>query len=159
MEKERPTDLLTSNRKSHKRRIVMQLLKRMVVISVVLSVVAMVVLGVMVNRSFAQATAEAPPTEGEASVEMKAPVEEEAPAVVNAENVNYYMGVVLGAALAAGFGFLGAGYAVARVGAAALGAASERPELLARSIVLVALGEGIAIFGFVVALMLIMKLP
>lgn len=133
----------------------MQLLKRMVVISVVLSVVAMVVLGVMVNRSFAQATVEDLLAEGEATdEEIRTPA-----VVVNEGNVNYYMGVVLAAALAAGFGFLGAGYAVARVGAAALGAASERPELLARSIVLVALGEGIAIFGFVVALMLIMKLP
>jgi len=78
---------------------------------------------------------------------------------INRDNENYYMAVVLGAALAAGFGFLGGGYAVARVGAAALGAASERPELLARSIVLVALGEGIAVFGFVVALMMLTRLP
>ena len=102
----------------------MQLLKRMVVVSVVLSVLAMVLLGVAVNHAFAQ--------NGEEE-------QKEAVVQVNGENVNYYMGVVLGAALAAGFGFLGAGYAVARVGAAALGAASERPEILARSIVLVAL--------------------
>lgn len=74
-------------------------------------------------------------------------------------NSRYYMAVVIGAALAAGFGFLGGGFAVAKVGAAALGAASERPELLTRSIVLVALGEGIAVFGFVVALMMLRYLP
>jgi V/A-type H+-transporting ATPase subunit K len=74
-------------------------------------------------------------------------------------NSKYYMAVVLGAALAAGFGFLGGGYAVARVGAAALGAASERPELLVRSLVFVALGEGIAIFGLVVAILLVLRLP
>jgi V/A-type H+-transporting ATPase subunit K len=74
-------------------------------------------------------------------------------------NSRYYMAVVLGAALAAGFGFLGGGYAVARVGAAALGAASERPELLVRSLVFVALGEGIAIFGLVVAILLVLRLP
>jgi V/A-type H+-transporting ATPase subunit K len=49
---------------------------------------------------------------------------------------------------------LAAGYAVGKVGAAALGAASEKPELLGRSLTFVALGEGIAIFGFVLALLL-----
>ncbi|MFO8007901.1 MAG: ATP synthase subunit C [Candidatus Brocadiia bacterium] len=53
---------------------------------------------------------------------------------------------------------LAAGYAVGKVGAAALGAASEKPELLARSLVFVALGEGLAIFGFLVALLLWLKL-
>ena len=125
----------------------MQRLKKVIVGSMVLSVLVMIVMGVVIDRAFAQVVAE-PTAEGQTPA-----------VVVNEENVNYYMGVVLGAALASGFGFLGAGYAVARVGAAALGAASERPELLARSIVLVALGEGIAIFGFVVAFMLIMKLP
>jgi V/A-type H+-transporting ATPase subunit K len=74
-------------------------------------------------------------------------------------NARYYMSVVLAAALAAGFGFLGGGYAVARVGAAALGAASERPEMLVRSLVFVALGEGIAVFGLVIAILLVLKLP
>ena len=79
--------------------------------------------------------------------------------VVTGQNVTYYSALVAAAALAAGFGFLGGGYAVAKVGAAALGAASERPELLVRSLVFVALGEGIAIFGLVVAILLVLKLP
>ncbi|MGD2174595.1 MAG: ATP synthase subunit C, partial [Candidatus Brocadiaceae bacterium] len=37
---------------------------------------------------------------------------------------------------------LAAGYAVGKVGAAALGAASEKPELLTRSLLFVALAEG-----------------
>jgi V/A-type H+-transporting ATPase subunit K len=53
---------------------------------------------------------------------------------------------------------LAAGYAVARVGAAALGAASERPELLVRSLLFVALAEGIAIYGLLVAVLLYLKL-
>jgi V/A-type H+-transporting ATPase subunit K len=69
-----------------------------------------------------------------------------------------FMSLAFAAALAAGFGFLGGGYAVARVGSAALGAASERPELLVRSLVFVALGEGIAIFGLVVSIMMILQL-
>ena len=50
---------------------------------------------------------------------------------------------------------LAAGYAVGRVGAAAMGAASEKPEVLNRAVVLVALGEGLAIMGLVVAIMLL----
>jgi V/A-type H+-transporting ATPase subunit K len=53
---------------------------------------------------------------------------------------------------------LSAGYAVAKVGAAALGAASEKPELLGRALLFVGLAEGIAIYGLIVSVMLILKL-
>ena len=53
---------------------------------------------------------------------------------------------------------LSAAYAVGKVGAAALGAAAEKPELLGKAIVFVGLGEGIAIFGLIISLMLINKL-
>lgn len=53
---------------------------------------------------------------------------------------------------------LAAGYAVGKVGAAALGAAAEKPELLTRSLLFVALAEGIAIYGLLVAVLLYMKL-
>ena len=49
---------------------------------------------------------------------------------------------------------LGAAYAVAHVGSAAIGAASEKPEMMGRSLVFVALGEGLAIIGLIVAIML-----
>ncbi len=62
--------------------------------------------------------------------------------------------LAVGMAAAIGLSCLAAAYAVAKVGAAALGAASERPELLTRSLVFVALGEGLAVFGFLVALLL-----
>ncbi|WP_218003687.1 ATP synthase subunit C [Actinomadura latina] len=42
---------------------------------------------------------------------------------------------------------IGAGIAVAYVGAAALAAMSERPELFGRAMVIVGLAEGIAIYG------------
>lgn len=61
-------------------------------------------------------------------------------------------------AVAIGAPCLAAGYAVGRVGAAALGAASEKPELLARSLLFVALAEGIAIYGLLVAVLLYLKL-
>lgn len=66
--------------------------------------------------------------------------------------------LVIGAALAIGASCVGAGYAVGKVGAAALGVASERPELLTRSLLFVALAEGIAIYGLVIAVMLLRKI-
>ena len=57
-------------------------------------------------------------------------------------------------AVAIGVPCLAAGYAVARIGTAALGAASEKPELLGRSLIFVALAEGIAIYGLLVSVLL-----
>ena len=45
--------------------------------------------------------------------------------------------------------------AVAYTGAAALAAMSERPELFGRAMVIVGLAEGIAIYGLIVAIILI----
>ncbi len=61
------------------------------------------------------------------------------------------------AAAVMGVACMSAAYAVGKVGAAALGAAAERPELLGKAIVFVGLGEGIAIFGLIISLMMINK--
>jgi len=53
---------------------------------------------------------------------------------------------------------VGAGYAVGRVGSAAIGAAAEKPELLTRSLLFVALAEGLAVLGFAVAMMLLQQM-
>jgi len=66
--------------------------------------------------------------------------------------------VPIAIALAVGLSCVGAGYAVGHVGSAALGAASEKPELLTRSLLFVALAEGIAIYGLLVSLLLWVKL-
>jgi V/A-type H+-transporting ATPase subunit K len=58
------------------------------------------------------------------------------------------------AAASAGLAALGAGYAVAQVGTAALGALAEKPELFGRVLVLVGLAEGIAIYGLIVAVLI-----
>ena len=52
----------------------------------------------------------------------------------------------------------GAAYAVARIGSAAMGAAAEKPELLTRSILFVALAEGLAFLGFAISIILIQKI-
>ncbi len=64
----------------------------------------------------------------------------------------------LSAALAVGIGCIGAGYAVAHVGAASVGAMSERPELSGRALIFVGLAEGIAIYGLIVSVMILGRL-
>ncbi len=62
---------------------------------------------------------------------------------------------LLGAAIAVAGSSIGAAVAVAYTGAAALAAMSERPELFGRAMVIVGLAEGIAIYGLIVAIILI----
>lgn len=65
---------------------------------------------------------------------------------------------MLAAAASAGLGALGAGYAVARVGSAAVGAIAEKPELFGRVLVLVGLAEGIAIYGLIVSILILNRI-
>ncbi len=65
---------------------------------------------------------------------------------------------LLAAAMSAGLSALAAGYAVAHVGSAAVGALAERPELLGRVLILVGLAEGIAIYGLIVAILIFNRL-
>lgn len=68
------------------------------------------------------------------------------------------IGLGLAAALSVGLSILGAGYAVGKIGSAAIGAISEKPELMPRAILFVALGEGLAVLGFAFAMMLLNKM-
>ena len=61
----------------------------------------------------------------------------------------------LGASIAVAGSALGAAIAVAYTGAAALAAISEKPEIFGRAMVIVGLAEGIAIYGLVIAIILI----
>jgi V/A-type H+-transporting ATPase subunit K len=63
----------------------------------------------------------------------------------------------MAAALAVGLSSLGAAIAVAVVGSAALGAMSERPELGGRALIFLGLAEGIAIYGLIIAIMILGK--
>jgi V/A-type H+-transporting ATPase subunit K len=59
------------------------------------------------------------------------------------------------AALATGLSSLGAGFAVASVGSAAIAALTEKPELLGRVLIMVGLAEGIAIYGLIVSILIL----
>lgn len=65
---------------------------------------------------------------------------------------------MMAAAIAAGLSAVGAAYAVAHVGSAAIGALAEKPELLGRVLILVGLAEGIAIYGLIIAILILNRL-
>ena len=64
----------------------------------------------------------------------------------------------MAAALSAGLSAIGAAYAVAVVGAAAVAAIAEKPETAGRALVFVGLAEGIAIYGLIIAIMILGRL-
>jgi len=64
---------------------------------------------------------------------------------------------LIGAAIAFGFGAIGAGIAIASVGAAAMGSIAERPEIASQALIFIALAEGLVVFGFITALMILGK--
>jgi V/A-type H+-transporting ATPase subunit K len=70
-------------------------------------------------------------------------------------DVSKVIGLAFAAAFVAAVSIASAGYAVARVGSAALGAVAEKPELMGRSLVFVALAEGLAVLGFALAVIML----
>jgi V/A-type H+-transporting ATPase subunit K len=61
----------------------------------------------------------------------------------------------IAAALAVGMATLGGGIAVGQIGAAAMAAMSENPDLSGKALPFVGLAEGICLWGFIVALMIL----
>jgi V/A-type H+/Na+-transporting ATPase subunit K len=62
----------------------------------------------------------------------------------------------IGAAIAVAAACLAGGIAVARIGAAAMGAMAEKPELSGKALPYVGLAEGICLWGFLVALLILL---
>ena len=64
----------------------------------------------------------------------------------------------IAAALATGLSGIGGGIAVASAAPAAIGATSEDPSSFGKSLIFVALGEGIALYGLLVSILIYSKL-
>lgn len=64
---------------------------------------------------------------------------------------------LIAAAVAFGLGAIGAGIAISHVGAAAMGAIAEKPQIAGQALIFVALAEGLVVFGFITALMILGK--
>jgi len=72
-----------------------------------------------------------------------------------ARDPNVMSWAFMAAALATGLSTIGAAIAVGLVGSSAMGAMSERPEMAGRALIFVGLAEGIAIYGLIVAIMIL----
>ena len=64
---------------------------------------------------------------------------------------------LIAAALAIGLSAIGSGIAVAVVASSAVGAISENSSLLGKTVIFAGLAEGIAIYGLIIAIMIISK--
>lgn len=81
-----------------------------------------------------------------------------AAAATDPASVYKTIGLGIAAAISVGLSVLGAGHAVGRIGSAAVGMIAEKPEMLPKAILFVALGEGLAILGFAFAMLLMQKM-
>lgn len=61
----------------------------------------------------------------------------------------------IAAALSTGLACIGSGIAVATASSAALGAISEDPKIMGKSLIFVALAEGLALYGLLISLLLL----
>ncbi len=65
----------------------------------------------------------------------------------------------LAAALVTGLSAIGAGIAVAAAAPAAIGAFSEDPKAFGKALIFVALGEGVALYGLLISILILNKIP
>jgi V/A-type H+/Na+-transporting ATPase subunit K len=93
-----------------------------------------------------------------AAVAAAAESSDVAPAAASHLSDTAMMGGFMAAAFSTAIGALGAAYAVGHVGAAALGAMGERPELSGRALIFLGLAEGIAIYGLIISIMILGRL-
>lgn len=78
-------------------------------------------------------------------------------AVAETAKTNNGVGLIA-AALAIGLSAIGSGIAVAVVASSAVGAISENPNLLGKTVIFAGLAEGIAIYGLIIAIMILSKI-
>ena len=77
-----------------------------------------------------------------------------------AGNVSSAVGLgFIAAALVTGLSCVGAGIAVASAASSALGAISENEAIFGKSLIFVALAEGVALYGLLISIQILNKLP
>ncbi|MFP4384146.1 MAG: ATP synthase subunit C [Spirochaetia bacterium] len=120
-----------------------QKFKKQVMMSLVVTFTLLFVVGIIgINTVFAQ--------------EVDVPAEEELPDIT-ANRADVMKFAFIGAAVAFGFGAIGAGIAIANVGSAAMAAVAEKPQIAGQALIFIALAEGLVVFGFIAALMILGK--
>ena len=75
-----------------------------------------------------------------------------------AEGASSFSGIkYLAAAIAVGLACIASGMAVGKIGAAAMGAMSENPELSGKALPFVGLAEGICLWGMLVGVLILFR--
>lgn len=82
----------------------------------------------------------------------------QAPAAASGVPADAWGWGLMAAALSTGLSSLAGGYAVARLGTAAVGAMAEKPDLFGRLLIFVGLAEGIAIYGVIISILILNRL-
>ena len=99
---------------------------------------------------------------GSASTQMQTQIDAQNQAleeVKKEESGNNSNGIgMIAAAIATGLACIGSGIAVAVVASSAVGAVSEDPSLLGKTIIFAGLAEGIAIYGLIISIMILNKI-
>lgn len=101
---------------------------------------------------------------GAAATESEATVNTETNTEASAESEEKTSGVTddglgyIAAALVTGIAGIGGGLAVASAAPAAIGATSEDPKAFGKALIFVALGEGIALYGLLVSILILNKI-
>jgi len=81
--------------------------------------------------------------------------EETGTAIVSGQSVGF---AFLAAGLSISVSVIGAGIALSKIGAAAMAALAEKPEIMGSAIVFAGLAEGLSIWGLIVAVLILGKI-
>ncbi len=91
-------------------------------------------------------------------VSVARPAAQEAVREISPEQAEVMKWELVAAAAAFGLGAIAAGIAIANVGSAAMAAIGEKPEIASQALIFIALAEGLVVFGFITALMILGKI-
>ncbi len=83
--------------------------------------------------------------------------EEETPVEVSVADSSQKWAGYLGAGIVTGISGIGGGMAVAAAAPAAIGATSEDPKAFGKALIFVALGEGVALYGLLISILILNK--
>jgi len=128
--------------------------KKLLVIAITIGMLVVVGASFLVLNAVAQTAAETKSVAGEniAPESFEQEIQSEGVAAARAK-----FGFIA-AATAVGLGSIGAAIAVGNIGTAAMGTIGEKPEMVGSALIFVGLAEGIAIYGLIVAIMILGKL-
>lgn len=124
---------------------------------IAISLLALMLVAVAGATIYAATTPKTVTTSGDTAtpVTTNAPIEPTTTAPV--ADTNKGLGLIA-VALSTGLACIGAGIAVAVVASSAVGAISENPKLLGKTIIFAGLAEGIAIYGLIISIMILDKI-